>query len=96
MTYRVRIAAVAARDIRKLPEQVSSEIVKVIDRLAECPRPSGVKKIKGIVECYRVRMGIYRIVYTVKDDILEIEIVTVGHRREVYRRLQGKLKRRTR
>jgi mRNA interferase RelE/StbE len=91
--YQVEIAAGAAREIKKLPKQVAAEILSAVDELACNPRPSGAKKIEEIANCYRVRKGAYRIVYTIEDDILKINVVTVGHRREVYKRLQGKVRR---
>jgi mRNA interferase RelE/StbE len=51
--------------------------------LAEDPRPPGCTKLSGR-EAYRVRQGDYRIVYTVEDDALVVEVVKVGHRRDLY------------
>ena len=94
MKYQVEIAAGAAREITKLPEQIVGQILDVIDELADDPRPSGTKKLKGIPDCYRVRRGVYRIVYTIEDNVLKIDVVTVGHRKEVYKGLQNKVRRR--
>lgn len=48
----------------------------------------------GIPDCYRVRSGAYRIIYTIRDQILTVNIVTVGHRSEVYKNLRSKIKKR--
>jgi len=56
-----------------------------IDLLAEAPRPPNCVAISGEQGVYRVRVGNYRIVYEVHDDILLVQVVRVGHRREVYR-----------
>jgi mRNA interferase RelE/StbE len=52
--------------------------------LSEDPRASGCEKLSGL-ERYRVRRGIYRIVYEIRDDVLLVVVVRVGHRRDVYR-----------
>lgn len=95
MSYVVHIAAGALREIRALSADARRAVGVAIEKLAEDPRPAGAKKITDIPDCYRVRSGDYRIVYTVKDRILTISIVTVGHRAEVYKGLRGKVKRRT-
>jgi len=94
MTYRVEIAPGAAREIRKLPREAAADVAKALGKLAEEPRPAGAKRIEGVPGCYRVRSGIYRIVYTIEDDVLKVSIVTVGHRKEVYQRLREKFRRR--
>jgi mRNA interferase RelE/StbE len=58
----------------------------VIDSLQVNPRPSGVVKLKGQEDKYRVRVDRYRILYIVRDEILTVTVVAVGHRRDVYRR----------
>ena len=96
MRYSVKIAAGAAREIRRLPGDAARQVLDAIGDLAQDPRPSGVKRLEGTPDAYRVRLGVYRMVYTIKDDILHICVVTVGHRKDVYRSLRGKVKRRTR
>ena len=58
----------------------------MIDSLQVNPRPSGVVKLKGEEDKYRVRVGRYRILYTIRDEVLTVTVVAVGHRRDVYRR----------
>ena len=94
MSYTVKIAAGALREIRALPADARREVGVVIDRLTGDPRPAGAKKITDIPDCYRVRSGVYRIVYTIKDKVLSISIVTVGHRSRVYKGLRDRIKRR--
>jgi mRNA interferase RelE/StbE len=53
--------------------------------LAENPRPSGVIKLEGSNDTYRIRVGSYRVLYDIFDDVLIISVVRVGHRREVYK-----------
>jgi mRNA interferase RelE/StbE len=59
-------------------------VVERIGALADNPRSPGCTKLSGRDACW-VRQGEYRIVYTVADDVLVVEVVTVGHRRDVYR-----------
>lgn len=83
--YRIEYLPAALRDLRKLPRQAQLQVAPVIDALAGEPRPSGVVKLHGTDDLYRVRSGDYRIVYRVQDDVLLVVVVTVGNRREVYR-----------
>jgi mRNA interferase RelE/StbE len=65
---------------------VQVRLKPAIDGLAEEPRPDGVVKLKGEENAYRVRVGDYRIVYEVRDNVLLVLIVKIGHRREIYRK----------
>lgn len=94
MNYHIEVSPGAARDIKKLPVSVAAEIARAIRELAYDPRPSGAKRLKGISAWYRIRKGIYRVIYTIDDDILRVGVVTVGHRKEVYRNWAEKAKQR--
>jgi mRNA interferase RelE/StbE len=59
----------------------------VLDELAHDPRPSGVKKLQGLDDTYCVRVGDYRVVYEIQDNLLIVLVLSVAHRREVYRDL---------
>lgn len=82
--YELRFRASVTRDLRGLSKADVRRIVALIDQLRNDPRPPGSKKLSA-QEGYRVRQGIYRIVYSICDRTLEVEVVKVGHRREVYR-----------
>lgn len=84
MKYEVLIAPVAEREIDKLPILVHTRISRRILSLEDNPRPRGVKKLSGREE-YRLRVGGYRILYTIDDGGCIIKVFAVGHRREVYR-----------
>jgi mRNA interferase RelE/StbE len=85
MPYRLEVKRSAAKEIRAINRKQDRErVVERIAALAEDPRPPGCTKLSGR-EAYRVRQGEYRIVYTVEDDALVVEVVKVGHRRDVYR-----------
>jgi mRNA interferase RelE/StbE len=62
----------------------SLPLIAVIENLSEEPRPSGCKKLKGRKDQYRVRSGDYRIIYSVEDALLVVEVIALGHRRDVY------------
>ena len=83
--YRVEIKRSAAKEIEDIGRLKDRQrVVARIMRLAEDPRPPGCTKLSG-QEAYRVRQGDYRILYTISDEVLVMEVVRVGHRRDVYR-----------
>ena len=83
-SYSVVIKRSAERELRKIPKQDLRRVVTRIQGLAREPRPPGCEKMSG-EERYRVRQGDYRIVYAVDDEARTVEVVKIGHRREVYR-----------
>jgi mRNA interferase RelE/StbE len=85
MSHRVEVAPAAVRQLRKLDRTARRRIQAAIELLAEQPRPSGAKKLVGGAGEWRVRTGDYRIVYEIRDDVLLILVVAVGHRRDIYR-----------
>lgn len=82
--YRLEVSRTAHRQIRRLPMQTQERINSVIARLAENPRPSGVKKLTAR-EGYRVRVGDYRILYKINDKAETVIIYRVMSRGDVYR-----------
>jgi mRNA interferase RelE/StbE len=87
MTYTVEIRPAAERQIKKLTTVVQERIIARLEELELDPRPLGVKKLSGIDNLYRLRVGEYRIVYEIQDAVLFVVVVAVGHRREIYRDL---------
>ena len=83
--YRIELRPAAVRSLRKLDPQVRRRIQGAIALLAEDPRPPSARSLKGR-SGMRVRVGDYRIIYTVKDDVLLVVVVALGHRREIYER----------
>ncbi len=82
--YRIEIKRSAGKEIRKIKSKKDRQrIIDRISALAEDPRPIGCQKLSG-QDAYRVRQGVYRIVYTIRDDVLLVTIVKIGHRRDVY------------
>lgn len=72
------------KDLESIPSSDLIRIIERISRLAENPRPQGCEKLSG-QEKYRLRQGIYRIIYSIQDSELTVWVVKVGHRRDVYR-----------
>jgi mRNA interferase RelE/StbE len=83
-SYELRIRRAAEKEIRDLPSGVRLRVVGRIRGLADDPRPKGCEKLAGF-DAYRIRVGAYRIVYTIVDRILVVEVVRVAQRREAYR-----------
>ena len=84
--YDVRIKRSAQREMDALPVRAFDRLAKAIVDLEACPRPRGCKKLRG-VENYRLRVGDYWVLYSVDDSRRVVEVVAVGHRRDVYRDL---------
>lgn len=82
--YEVIINSSAQKDIRKLPAQEVKKIVPAIRLLTNDPRPFGCKKLVTTKNTYRVRVGNYRILYCIEDQIRIVEVSAVKHRREAY------------
>jgi mRNA interferase RelE/StbE len=82
--YRIEVRESTAKEIRSLPSDVKQRVFNTIDSLSCNPRPRGSLKLKGSGSLYRVRVGVYRVVYNIDDASRLIVITRVRHRREVY------------
>ena len=82
--YTITFRSSAVKELRKLSEHNRKSITDAIDVLAEVPRPNGVKKMAG-VNAWRIRVGDYRVVYSIEDRQLVVEVIRIRHRRDVYR-----------
>ena len=84
--YSLIIKASAAKDLARTGGKADRRrIVAKIRALADEPRPHGCEKLSGETYLYRIRQGDFRIVYSIADRILTVEVIKVAHRREVYR-----------
>jgi mRNA interferase RelE/StbE len=81
--YTITISKVAQKQLDKLSDKHVASILESIAALASNPRPSGVKKLKGR-EGYRIRKGDYRIIYDIHDYILVVDVIAIGHRKDIY------------
>jgi mRNA interferase RelE/StbE len=85
VTYRIELRPAAIRALKQIDHQDRDRIRGAIALLGENPRPPGAKALQGRPGL-RVRVGNYRIIYTIQDDVLVIVIVTLGHRSDIYKR----------
>ena len=86
MRYEVEISESAEKSLEKIPKKDLLKILEKIDALEQDPMPAGSIKLKGYKEVlYRIRSGDYRVVYSIKQDVLIVLVVEIGHRREIYR-----------
>lgn len=82
--YRVDLTSKARRQLSVLPKDVQKRIDLRLLALAGNPRPAGVKKLQG-QDRYRIRVGDYRVIYQIQDEVLLVLVVEIAHRREAYR-----------
>ena len=85
-SYNIEWKHSAARELRKLPRQAILRILQAVEQLATEPYPYGVRKLVGSEHTYRIRVGDYRVVYNMVSSTLTIQIIRVGHRRDIYNR----------
>ena len=84
VSFKVSVKQSVAKDLRRIPKKEVARILKHIEALAVEPRPPGAEKLSG-QQKYRLRQGVYRIIYEIKDEELVVVVVKVGHRRDVYK-----------
>jgi mRNA interferase RelE/StbE len=84
MSYAVYLKISAEKELDRLPIEVHDRVIKQLISLRDNPRPHGMKKLHGR-EGYRIRVGDYRILYVIDDKENKLEIISVAHRKEVYR-----------
>ena len=84
MSYKVSLKKSVIKILTKINEPYYSNLKDAIFNLAENPRPNGYKKLKER-DAYRIRVSDYRIIYEINDEILLIDIIELGHRKEIYK-----------
>lgn len=85
-SYKIEWKQSAKKELKKLDKQIIFRILQAVEDFADNPYSSGSKKLIGSDSIYRIRVGDYRIVYKIQSSVLTIEIIKVGHRREIYRK----------
>jgi mRNA interferase RelE/StbE len=83
--YSVEVSATAERQIRKMSRTSQIRVLRAIRDLAGEPRPPGSRKLRGYEDVYRIRVGTYRILYSVRKKRLLIIVLKVGQRKDIYR-----------
>lgn len=84
-SYKLVVKKSVAKDFRSIPKKDVARILRRMEALADDPRPNGCEKLSG-QERYRVRQGVYRIIYEIRNEKLVVVVVKVGHRKDVYKR----------
>ena len=85
-SYRVVLTSSAEKELKRLSAQLNARIVPRLEDLADNPRPPGCKKLKGGNKEWHIRVGGYRVVYTIDDAKSLVEVTRIRHRSEVYQR----------
>ena len=85
MGYSIEFDTNAVKDLARIQRNYQKRIATAIATLAADPRPNGCTKLSGTRDAYRIRIGDYRVIYTVNDAVRIINIDKIAHRREVYR-----------
>jgi mRNA interferase RelE/StbE len=85
MSYRIIISKSVQKQIEALPGEMCDRVAEKLQQLTEEPRPSGVVKLKGAGNEYRIRVGDYRIRYEINDQDRAVRLLQCKHRRDVYR-----------
>lgn len=85
MTYIVEFTSRAARDLESLQPSDQRRIAKKIDALAATPRPAGCKKLAASEDYFRIRIGSFRVIYSIEDRRLAVLVIRIGDRRDIYR-----------
>ena len=86
MTYKVELKPQVLKFLKTLPVQDKDKIVQKLMQVSENPRPDGVVKLSEDPTQYRIRQGDYRIVYSIHDQVLVVEVIEINHRKDVYRK----------
>ena len=94
MSYRVELTHEAEGFLETLPIKIQKQIVRKLDSLVNNPRPPKCRKIRGSKNSYRIKSGIYRIVYQIYEDKLLVFVIRISHRSEAYRNIAIVLKQR--
>ncbi len=82
--YKIFLKESIEKDLRSIPQKDLKKILLRIEMLAKDPRPPGHEKLSS-QEKYRIRQGMYRIIYSIQDQELTVWVVKVGHHKDVYR-----------
>lgn len=83
--YRILLERAAEKDLSRLHATIHARVIAAIQMLSTNPRPHGCRKLAGSKNDWRIRVGEYRVVYEITDEIRIVRINRVRHRREVYR-----------
>jgi mRNA interferase RelE/StbE len=83
--YSVVFARSARRELEQLETRAARRIISRIEALASTPRPPGCAKLQGATDLWRIRVGAYRVIYSIDDSARIVDISAVRHRSDAYR-----------
>jgi len=83
MAYAIKVKKRAIKALQKIPQPYYKQIKDAIYKLSDNPRPKGCKKLKAR-DGYRIRVADYRVIYQIKDAVLLVSVINIGHRKDVY------------
>jgi mRNA interferase RelE/StbE len=83
--YKILIDKRVLRALDRIPVAYLASIRETINMLASNPRPFGCVKLVGFEKLYRIRVGVYRIIYSIEDEVLIVEVLKIDHRSSVYK-----------
>ena len=84
-SYSIEVSATAERQLRKLPRAEMIRVIRAVQSLADEPRPRGCRKLQGYDDAYRIRVGNYRVLYSVDGKKIIVTVLKIAHRRDAYR-----------
>lgn len=84
-SYRIEISATAEKQLRKLRQDDRIRILRAVQGLAREPRPPGCRKIQGYDDVFRIRVGTFRVLYSIDGRRIIVTLLKVAHRKDVYR-----------
>ena len=82
--YSIEFKQSAKKELAQLPRPIAEKVAERIKALADNPRPDECKKLSGSTYSYRIRINDYRVVYSIIDQCLIIQVIKMGHRKDVY------------
>jgi len=85
--YTLTLARSARKELERFPASISDRILDRVEMLQENPRPSGVTKLRGEKNLWRIRVGDYRVIYSIDEAHRVVDVSVIRHRRDVYRDL---------
>jgi len=83
--YEILFARSARKELEDIEVRFAVQILKKIEELSINPRPTGSKKLKGEKDLWRLRVGNYRVIYSISDSDKLIDVSVIRHRKDVYR-----------
>lgn len=84
-SYSIRWKQSAQKELKRLEQRMIPRIIAAVEALADKPQPSGSKRLQGAEHLWRIRIGDYRVIYSVNSGMLTIEVIKVRHRQSVYK-----------